>query len=39
MAAFKDKLSHEEIAAIVVYVRDVLQADVTPEMRAMRHHH
>ena len=39
MPAFKDKLSNDEIAAIVTYVRDLLQADITPEMRAMQHHH
>jgi mono/diheme cytochrome c family protein len=39
MPAFKDKLSNGEITAIVTYVRDVLQADITPEMRAMQHHH
>jgi mono/diheme cytochrome c family protein len=39
MPGFKGKLSPEEIAAIVSYIRDVVQADITPEMRAMQHHH
>jgi cytochrome c oxidase cbb3-type subunit 3 len=37
MPAFKDKLSADEIAAVVTYIRTVLQANVTPEQRM--HHH
>jgi len=38
MPAFRDKLSGEEIAAVVKYVRDVIQADVKPEQRREHKH-
>lgn len=37
MAAFRDKLSPEQIAAVVKYLRTEIQSDVTPEQR--EHHH
>jgi mono/diheme cytochrome c family protein len=37
MPAFRDKLSDEQIAAIVKYVRTVIQADVKPEQREHKH--
>ncbi len=38
MPAFKDKLSNEQITAIVKFVREELQKDVKPEQREHHHH-
>lgn len=38
MPAFKDKLSSEEIAAVVKFVRDEIQKDATPEDREKHKH-
>ena len=37
MPAFRDKLTPEQIAAVVKYVREVIQKDIKPEKRG--HHH
>jgi Cu/Ag efflux protein CusF len=38
MPAFKDKLTADQITAVVKFVREELQKDVTPEQREHHHH-
>lgn len=38
MPAFKDKLSPEQIAAVVKFIREDLQKDISPEERAKHKH-
>lgn len=38
MPAFHDKLSAEQITAVVTFVRNTIQANISPEMRKGHHH-
>jgi len=38
MPAFNDKLSAEQIAAVVSFVKNTIQADIPPEKRKGHHH-